>query len=166
VPVARPINPATNANWEGTGVIPHIEISPEKALDTAYLEAVLAFEKKSDDKRIKRFLNWLVPTIQGRLNPVNLDDDLASKYVGSYLYTDGDKQCTITYEDGILIHSSSKGKRDNLIPITENLFKLEKEHEEYGEMRIEFVLDGSGSVREFHFLDIIGIMDTRKRTSD
>jgi hypothetical protein len=166
VPVARPINPATNTSWEGTGVIPHIEISPEKALDTAYLEAVLAFEKKSDDKRIKRFLNWLVPTIQGRLNPISLDNDLASKFVGSYLYADGEIQCTITYEDGILIYSSSKGKRDNLIPITENLFKLEKEHEEYGEMRIGFILDGSGNVREFHFLDIIGIMDTRTRTND
>lgn len=166
VPVARPINPVTNTSWEGTGVIPHIEISPEKALDTAYLEAVLAFEKKSDDKRIKRFLNWLVPTIQGRLDPVNLDDDLASKYVGGYLYTDGDKQCTITYEDGILVYSSSKGKSDNLIPIKENLFRLEKEHEEYGEMRIEFVLDRSGNVREFHLLDIIGIMDTRTRMRD
>jgi len=166
VPVARPINPATNTSWEGTGVIPQIEILPEKALDTAYLEAVLAFEKKSDDKRIKRFLNWLVPTIQGRLNRVNLDDDLASKYVGSYLYTHGDKECTITYEDGILIYTSSKGNQDNLIPITENLFRLEKEHEEYGEMRIEFILDGSGAVTEFRFLDIIGIMDTRTRMSE
>ena len=73
---------------------------------------------------------------------------------------------TITYEDGILIYNSSQGKRDNLIPITKDLFKLEKEHEEYGEMRIEFILDGSGNVKEFRFLDIIGVMDTRTRAND
>jgi hypothetical protein len=163
VPVARPINPVTQTSWEGTGVTPDILIPAEKAFNKAYLEAVLNLEKKFTDKKIKRFLNWLVPSVEARLNPAHLDNDLASKYVGSYLYSDGERRCTISYENGILIYNSSSGKTDHLIPMTENLFKLEEEHEEYGEIRIKFILDESGNVTEFHFLDIIGFMDKRTK---
>jgi hypothetical protein len=163
VPVARPINPVTQKSWEGTGVIPDILIPAQNAFNKAYLEAVLNLEKKFTDKKIKRFLNWLVPSVEARLNPAHLDDDLASKYVGSYLYSDGERHCTISYENGILIYNSSSGKKYNLIPMTENLFKQEEEHEEYGEIRIKFILDESGNVTEFHFLDIIGFMDKRTR---
>lgn len=112
---------------------------------------------------IKRYLNWLVPSVEARLNPAHLDDDLASKYVGSYLYSDGEKHCAISYENGTLIYNSSSGKKYNLIPMTEHLFKQEEEHEEYGEIRIKFILDELGNVTEFHFLDIIGFMDKRTR---
>jgi hypothetical protein len=166
VPVARPINPVTNTNWEGIGVTPDILIPADQAFDRAYLEAVINLEKKFADKKAKRFLNWLVPSIQARLNPVHLDNDLASKYVGSYLYSDGERQCTISYEDGILIFKSSSGNKYNLIPLTENLFREEEEHEEYGEIRIEFILDETGNVVEFHFLDIIGFMDKRTRITE
>ena len=163
VPVARPINPVTQTSWEGTGVIPDILIPADKAFDKAYLEAVLSLEKKFTDKKIKRHLNWLIPSIEARLNPAHLDNDLASKYVGTYLFSDGEKECNISYENGNLVYINSIGEKDNLIPMTENLFRLEKEHEEYGEMRIKFILDESGNVTEFHFLDIIGFMDKRTR---
>ena len=166
VPVARPINPVTKTSWEGTAVIPNILISAEKAFNRAYLEAILNLEKKFSDKKAKRFLNWLVPSIQARLNPAHLDNDLTSKYVGNYLYSDGEKQCTISYENGILVYNSSSGKKYNLIPMTENLFKQEEEHDEYGEIRIEFILDESGNVTEFHFIDIIGFMDKRTRINE
>jgi C-terminal processing protease CtpA/Prc len=45
VPIARAINPVTGGNWEGTGVVPDIEVPAEEALATAYrraLEHVLA----------------------------------------------------------------------------------------------------------------------------
>ena len=35
VPVGRAINPITNTNWEGVGVIPHIKTKQEEALDEA-----------------------------------------------------------------------------------------------------------------------------------
>jgi len=163
VPVARPINPVTQTSWEGTGVIPNISVPAEKALNKAHLEAVLNLETKFTDKKIKRFLNWLVPSIQARLNPTRLDNDLASKYVGNYLYSDGEKHCTISYENGNLFYYSSSGEKSNLIPITENLFRFEEEHDEYGEIRIKFIWDESEHVTEFHFIDIIGFMDKRTR---
>jgi retinol-binding protein 3 len=41
VPKGRAINPVTKTNWEGTGVVPDIEVSAEKALEIA-LEKALA----------------------------------------------------------------------------------------------------------------------------
>lgn len=163
IPVARPIHPATKTSWEGAGVIPNVLVSAENAFDKAYLEAVLNLEKKFTDNKIKRFLNWLVPSLQAKLNPIHLDNDLASKYVGNYLYPDREKHCSISYENGNLFYISSSGTNNNLIPMTENLFKFEKEHDEYGEIRIRFILDESGNVKEFHLIDIIGLMDKRTR---
>jgi hypothetical protein len=35
VPVARPLNPITNANWEGVGVVPDVEVPADEALEKA-----------------------------------------------------------------------------------------------------------------------------------
>jgi C-terminal processing protease CtpA/Prc len=40
VPKARAINPITQTNWEGTGVIPDIEVTADAALKTAYAKAL------------------------------------------------------------------------------------------------------------------------------
>lgn len=40
IPQGRTTCPVTNANWEGTGVTPHIEVSAEQALKTAYTKAL------------------------------------------------------------------------------------------------------------------------------
>ena len=40
IPVARPINPITQKGWEGTGIIPDIEISEDKAFDKAFTLAI------------------------------------------------------------------------------------------------------------------------------
>lgn len=36
VPIAIPLNPVTNANWEGEGVIPDIEVNSAQSFDIAY----------------------------------------------------------------------------------------------------------------------------------
>jgi hypothetical protein len=40
VPFARSINPVTGTNWEGTGVIPDVEVPAEEAYDVAYAKAL------------------------------------------------------------------------------------------------------------------------------
>lgn len=36
IPVARPVNPVSGGNWEGTGVVPDIDTTSHAAHDTAY----------------------------------------------------------------------------------------------------------------------------------
>ncbi|MDW7691763.1 S41 family peptidase [Flammeovirgaceae bacterium SG7u.111] len=48
VPYARSINPVTNSNWEGTGVIPDVETSEEEALEKALamaMDSAAAYKK-------------------------------------------------------------------------------------------------------------------------
>jgi C-terminal processing protease CtpA/Prc len=40
VPYARSINPVTNTNWEGTGVVPDIAVPADEAFDLAYRKAL------------------------------------------------------------------------------------------------------------------------------
>jgi len=44
VPRGRAINPITKTNWEGTGVVPDIQVPKEQALKTAYLMALKKIE--------------------------------------------------------------------------------------------------------------------------
>jgi hypothetical protein len=40
VPFARSVNPITGTNWEGTGVVPDVQVTAEEAYDAAYAEAL------------------------------------------------------------------------------------------------------------------------------
>ncbi len=50
VPTGRAINPITQTNWEGTGVLPNIETSSTNAFDKAYLLAKSSAEKYRKQK--------------------------------------------------------------------------------------------------------------------
>lgn len=55
LPTGRGISPITNTNWEGTGVIPDVQVTPEEALNKVQkiiLEKLIASEK--DTRRIAR----------------------------------------------------------------------------------------------------------------
>ncbi len=40
IPFARSINPVTGTNWQGTGVVPDIQVPADQAYDTAYARAL------------------------------------------------------------------------------------------------------------------------------
>ena len=53
LPVSRVINPITNGNWQGTGVIPNIENSSDEVLqiaDRKVLDVMLASAKDSEER--------------------------------------------------------------------------------------------------------------------
>ncbi len=51
VPYMRSVNPVTQTNWEGTGVLPNIQAKSNIALYTAHVKALNSlYEKSSDDK--------------------------------------------------------------------------------------------------------------------
>ena len=66
MPIARAINPITGNNWQGTGVIPDIEISTEQALQVAHeriLNELLASAKDADERA---FLQAEMETLQSQ----------------------------------------------------------------------------------------------------
>lgn len=51
IPYGRAINPVTNSNWEGVGVLPDIETSAEKALEVALGKAKISAENYFQTKK-------------------------------------------------------------------------------------------------------------------
>ncbi|MEA3439765.1 MAG: S41 family peptidase [Chloroflexota bacterium] len=59
IPLGQAINPVTNQNWEGSGVIPDISITQEQALNVAYklaLESVIASMGELESAPISKLL--------------------------------------------------------------------------------------------------------------
>jgi C-terminal processing protease CtpA/Prc len=56
LPIARAINPITNGNWQGTGVIPDVEIAPDRALEFAHVEALRELLVSANEADERAFL--------------------------------------------------------------------------------------------------------------
>jgi C-terminal processing protease CtpA/Prc len=119
VSISRAINPITKTNWEGTGVKPDIEVSPDKAYNTAYYEAS---KKLSDIVTLpeqRQILKWRAESLYRILNP--LDDsgfDYAS-YPGDY----GNR--VITFENGTLYYQRKGGLKRKALPYARDEFQIE-----------------------------------------
>ncbi|MEM7731018.1 MAG: hypothetical protein AAF311_17480 [Pseudomonadota bacterium] len=48
IPIGRAINPVTGTNWEGTGVLPHVEAPSDDALERALALARTAAQAHRD----------------------------------------------------------------------------------------------------------------------
>jgi tetratricopeptide (TPR) repeat protein len=67
ISTSRAINPVTGSNWEGTGVIPHVQVEPEKALATAIELAEKAgneYARIKDDK-LKQAVEGMQVQLEG-----------------------------------------------------------------------------------------------------
>ena len=60
ISTGRAISPITKTNWEGVGVKPHVSVSKEAALKTAYLMALEKQLKKQTDERLKAALKRII----------------------------------------------------------------------------------------------------------
>ncbi len=60
IPTGKAINPKTNTNWEGVGVIPEVETTVEKTMDKAHelaLEAAESYRMNTKEKYSKKLLD-------------------------------------------------------------------------------------------------------------
>ncbi len=138
VPYARAINPITGTNWEGVGVKPDIEVSRDKALAVAHLEALEALEKSSTDDARKREYRWQADRIASENNPLQLAETDLAGCAGKY----GPR--LITVENGRLYSQREGGPKFELIPMTRELFRFGGNSGDY--LRLRFQRDTSGSV--------------------
>ncbi len=132
VPTGRAINPITNTNWEGTGVIPHIKTKAEDALDVAYKEALELLKKNSHEERLQSFYDWPLAELKLKTNPIFLDAKKLKAFAGIY----GPR--VVTFENGRLYYQRGSGTKYELIPYSNNEFILKN----YDSFRIRFLVEG------------------------
>ena len=119
LPFGRAINPITGTNWEGTGVVPDLEVPAEQALDRGHLEALRLLVEKAADEERQRELQWAIDTIEAMMNPVEVTQDVMQTYAGVY----GPRR--ITYDDGQLYYQRENNARMKMIPISADTFMFD-----------------------------------------
>ena len=134
VPFGRAINPISGTNWEGTGITPHIEVPADKAMDTAYLEALKKLKKKTKNPIVRAEIEWELNEITASLNPPDIQPEVLEKYAGIY----GDRKIMI--ENGKALYQRLNRDWSKMIPMTDTLFSVEG----FDFFRLEVVLDENG----------------------
>lgn len=119
LPFGRPINPISNANWEKTGVEPHVAVPQEDALETAHLLAFDRLLEACADDEQKQALEWEAEIARSVYTPVTVGEDALSRVAGHY----GER--TFAVEEGSLRYNHALLPATwTLVPITETSFRL------------------------------------------
>ncbi len=134
VPFGRAVNPITGTNWEGVGVIPHVAVASEQALDRAHLRALEELSANETNETRTFALRWAIDGIQARLNPVKVTPAQLRGYAGKY----GPR--TLTFADGALLYQRQGNAPMRAIPMGERLFRFE----EIDAFRLEVAVDAAG----------------------
>ena len=135
LPFGRAVNPITETNWEGVGVLPDVAVDQGAALETAHLMALRKVREGETDEGRLYTLDWHIQGLEAQLNPVTVDPDVLALYAGSY----GPR--TLTFENGELWYHRAGRPLRRVIPMTERLFRFD----DIDYFRLEVVLDESGS---------------------
>jgi len=146
VPFARAVNPVSKTNWEGTGVVPDIQVPAAQAFDRAYQLAIEKLAAKAAGPEKKSEYDWILVGLKAKANPVRVDEKILKTYVGTY----GDRK--ITLESGALQYQRT-GPRYRLTPIGPTLFAVEG----LDNFRLEFVVKNGKTV------ELVGLYDDGER---
>lgn len=132
IPFAYSINPFSNTDWEGTGVIPDVNVDASKALIKAqeliFRERQEIAKTDEEKQKMEYLINGLYVNQDLGTLPVNQFD----KIVGTYGPID-------IYREGNNLFSNIHGHISKLAHISKNLFVLD------GNAQIEFIKDDKGN---------------------
>jgi hypothetical protein len=141
IPFARSLNPYTNTDWEGTGVVPDIPVSSATALDRAQQAIYTDWAQHATTDQEKMKAQWWLDDLAAR-QPKTTAANLSS-YNGTYegglvFYTDhGDLYCR-NAERGNTIFK--------LLPVSADKFVLDEN------VHVEFKKDPNGNFQEIAML--------------
>lgn len=118
LPSGRAINPITETNWEGTGVVPHISVPADQALDVAKMKALESLAAKAQGSPMEQYYNWHLSAQKAAINPVSVDQGALKSYVGTY------SERKVTMDQGKLYYQRGDGGKYELKPVSQNEFML------------------------------------------
>jgi retinol-binding protein 3 len=140
LPIARPINPITNTNWEKKGVIPDIKIAESLAFEAAYLNALETIVAKLDDEAQKSDLEWYITIMKVKGEKAwNIRPE---EYAGKY------ENLSFIIKNGNLWWSGGDGEEYMIIPLSKDNFVF-TDTEDY---LIRFIRNEKGDVVAYQFL--------------
>ncbi len=153
VPHGRAYNPLNNEGWEGVGIIPHIPVPAEQALDVAYADALRKFLAAEQNERARALYTWALQDVESRLKPAKLTGKQMKKYTGTF----GPRRVFI--KDGGLWYQREDGPEYELVPMGEDLFRVG----DLDYFRLSFGYDERGKIIKVIGLYSSGRMDENAR---
>ncbi len=154
IPFARSLNPITHKDWEGTGVIPDVKISANKALIKAQeLMFRESLTRTNDPKTKNKYLYLINSLMENEVNeklPVSTLLHYVGEYGGLVVYLDKNKLFCRNDNNG--------GGITELKQLTNNLFQLDKD------AQIEFIKNSQGLVLAISILVNDGSVFEEKKT--
>ncbi len=144
IPYGRAYNPENNEGWEGVGVIPHIVVPEEQALDAARVHALRKLIETEKDEQIVAGYRWGLTDLESRLNPIKMSEKQMKQYVGAY----GPRRIFI--ENGVLCYQREDRPSYEMAPMGGDLFRVG----DLDYFRITFERNKSGKV-----VKLIGMYD-------
>ena len=135
VATGRAINPITQTNWEGVGVIPNIKTSKDKALESAHIAALKSLVKNASGSE-KEYLELVLSNKKALSKNIKITVGDLQKYMGDY---GGEMQPSVTIDKGQLAIGAN-GRKMTLQCIGEDLFVTEDN------IRIQFEKDDKGGI--------------------
>ena len=73
MPTGQAINPITNSNWDGTGVVPDVKVPMEVALDTAHILVLNQLLEAGAEGTLRREMEETLPLVERSLNQKRQD---------------------------------------------------------------------------------------------
>ncbi|MCD4730642.1 MAG: S41 family peptidase [Bacteroidales bacterium] len=143
IPTGRAINPITNTNWEGKGVIPHIEISSDKALTKAHIIAIEMLIDNNQDDELNQYYEWYLDALKVKNKPVIIEEFVIKSYTGIY------GSHNVSFENNKLFLKNGNGTKYELIPMSQNEFMLKG----LSHFRIRFISEKNKIVALEDFYD-------------
>jgi hypothetical protein len=129
IPVAKPIDPITKTDWEGTGVKPDIEVAAKDALITAQIKAIEKMAATTTEDNAEYV--WQLDGLKAQQNPPKIDIQVLKTYLGKY----GPRK--VFFENEILYFQREGQEKRKLLPISQVLFLLEN----VDDVRVEMVIE-------------------------
>jgi hypothetical protein len=156
IPFARSLNPITHTDWEGTGVIPDVKISANKALIKAQ-ELIFreSLTRANDPKTKNKYLYLINSLLENEINeklPLSTLLHYVGEYGGLVVYLDKNKLYCRNNNNG--------GGITELKQLSNNLFLLDKD------AQIEFKQNSQGVVFGINILVNDGSVFEEKKTGN